>query len=120
MAIPVTYAVSVAFLSAFVLGNNHRAEGNQLLGIMLPVGTVVLGILAFNYLLSFSGQMRLFGLEWDARERQIETAIASGDKAVTVTPYQYSPGTDLSTKTNLWLGVCEKQYYGIDLIVNDK
>jgi hypothetical protein len=120
MAIPVTYAVSVAFLSALVLGNNHRAEGNQLLGIMLPVGIVVLGILAFNYLLSFSGQMRLFGLEWDAREQQIETAIASGDKAVTVTPYQYSPGTDLSTKTNLWLGVCEKQYYGIDLIVNDK
>jgi hypothetical protein len=120
MAIPITYSVTVAFFSALVLGNIHRSQGNQFFGVSLSIAAIVLGVFAFKYLQGISAQMRLYDSEYDAREQQIETAVAAGATQVKVTPYQYSPGTDLSTISNLWLNPCEDNYYGINLVVNDK
>jgi hypothetical protein len=119
MAIPITYAVTVAFVSAFTFGNTHRLSNNSLLRLVLPIAFIVLGIFSFSYLLGFSNQMKLFGAEWDARERQIEMAVAAGEKGVTVSPYKYIPGTDLSTTENLWLNQCENKFYGIQLNVKE-
>ena len=64
--------------------------------------------------------MSRYSAEWDTRSRQIEQAVAQGKKEISITPYQYSPGVDLSTESNIWLNSCENDYYGINLNVVEK
>ena len=122
LAFPLAYSLTAAFLAALTLGNARprNLDGNKVLALVLPVLLMVVCVLSFKYLLNFSRQMSFFGPEWDARNQQIEAAVAAGQSEFTVTPYLHSPGTDVSTKNNLWLPVCESNYYGINLVVNDK
>ena len=122
LIIPLFYSLTAAFLLAFAWGNSHcqTASGNKTFALLLPLCLIVLCFPVFKYLLSFSRQMSRYSAEWDTRSRQIEQAVAQGKKEISITPYQYSPGVDLSTESNIWLNSCENDYYGINLNVVEK
>jgi len=122
MAIPICFMMTNLGISALILGNSQHGNVSQgnILNTVLPVLFFVTIILTFRNFRNFYLNVTLNRNEWDLRNEAILNAVAKGDKEFFVTPYEYPLGTDLSTRENLWLIDCTRDYYGIDIIVMDK
>lgn len=122
LAFPICYAILVACLAALILGNENRlhSQTNRAMSIIMIILLCIVGYTSIGNLENFSRQIALHRDEWDIRDQQIKQAVADGKKEIEITPYQVPMGTDLSTTDNLWLTQCESDFYGINIVVNDK
>jgi hypothetical protein len=122
LAFPLCYAMLDACLAALILGNANRSysQTNRAMSIIIVLLLGIVGYASIGNLVNFSGQMVLHRDEWDIRDQQIKQAVAEGKKEIEITPYHVPMGTDLSTSDNLWLTQCESDFYGINIVVNDK
>ena len=122
LAFPICYAILDACLVALILGNMNRSNNHttRALSIILIMLLFFVGYASIRNLVKFSRQMVLHRDEWDIRDQQIKQAVAEGKKEIEIIPYQVPMGTDLSTTDNLWLTQCESDFYGINIVVNDK
>jgi len=122
LAIPISYALTEAFILAIALGNSRRnaTSTNKSWIAALTIAVLITCVPLIKYLVSYSHQLINHNQEWEMREEQILQGVSGGRAEIVVHPLQYPLGTDLSTWENLWLVDCVSNYYGIDLIVEDK
>jgi hypothetical protein len=122
LAIPLVFSLFIASINFIVLGNSFgRLRILSKWHFLIIISIQVLFFAAvLPYLIQYTGKMARHKSEWNARNAQI--LLASGQKIseIEITPYQVPMGTDLSTTDNLWLTQCESDFYGINIVVNDK
>jgi hypothetical protein len=122
LAIPICFVLTTMFLVALAAGNRLRDYliKGRLLHLPLAIVTIIAFVFAAIYLVGFVQNMAQSAKEWDVRQQQILQAVAHGKKDLVVAPLEHPVGTDLSTTENLWLVPCVGNYYGIDLMVQQK
>lgn len=122
LAIPVCFTLTTAMIVAIIFGNSYNLSTHKkkVLQDAILLLMIIASIPTSIYLLDFSKNMVLHQKEWDLRHQQLVQAVSRGDKEFVVIPYDHPMGIDLSNTENLWLQTCVTNYYGINVVVDDK
>ncbi len=85
--------------------------------VLLVIGPIV----ATLSTLSYTDELRTFATEWDARDQNIRSAVASGNTNVTLTPYsvdlaKYATLDVVDEMATSDYTVCLQDYYGLESV----